>query len=52
MMGALTETDKQIRYLAGTLQAPRIVEAAARLADQARDAGWSFEDYELVKFSV
>ena len=36
---------KQIAYLAGALKAPRIIEAAARMADQARDAGWSFEDY-------
>jgi len=27
------------------LKAPRIVEAAARLADQARDAGWTHDDY-------
>ncbi|GAA3778298.1 ATP-binding protein [Microbacterium kribbense] len=40
-----TETVKQITYLAGALKAPRITEAAARLADQARDAGWSFEGY-------
>jgi len=40
-----TETVKQITYLAAALKAPRITEAAARLADQARDAGWSFEDY-------
>jgi DNA replication protein DnaC len=44
-MAAVTDTDKQIRYLAAALKAPRIVEAAARMADQARDAGWSFEDY-------
>ena len=36
---------KQLRYLAGALKAPRVTEAATRLADQARDAGWSFEDY-------
>jgi DNA replication protein DnaC len=36
---------KQITYLAGALKAPRITEAAARLADQARDAGWTHEDY-------
>ena len=36
---------KQIHYLAAALKAPRIVEAAARLADQARDAGWTHEDY-------
>jgi len=40
-----TEAVKQITYLAGALKAPRITEAAARLADHARDAGWSFEDY-------
>ena len=36
---------KQIHYLAGALKALRITEAAARLADQARDAGWTHEDY-------
>src|SRR3954451_237001 len=36
---------KQIHYLAAGLKAPRIVEAAQRLADQARDAGWTHEDY-------
>src|SRR3546814_19077638 len=40
-----TDAVKQITYLAGALKAPRITEAAERLADQARDAGWSFEDY-------
>jgi DNA replication protein DnaC len=46
-MGAAktTEAVKQITHLAGALKAPRITEAASRLADQARDAGWSFEDY-------
>src|SRR5690349_134180 len=39
------ESLKQLHYLAGALKAPRITEAAERLADQARDAGWSFEDY-------
>jgi DNA replication protein DnaC len=39
------ESVKQLHYLAGALKAPRIIEAAERLADQARDAGWSFEDY-------
>ena len=42
---ASTEAVKQITYLAGALKAPRITEAAARLADQARDAGWTHEDY-------
>ena len=36
---------KQIHYLAAALKAPRITESAARLADQARDAGWTHEDY-------
>ncbi|MDR7113740.1 DNA replication protein DnaC [Microbacterium trichothecenolyticum] len=40
-----TESVKQITYLAGALKAPRVTEAASRMADQARDAGWSFEDY-------
>ena len=39
------EAVKQLHYLAASLKAPRITEAASRLADQARDAGWSFEDY-------
>lgn len=40
-----TDAAKQLTYLAGALKAPRILDVAARLADQARDAGWSFEDY-------
>src|SRR5437763_14531253 len=39
------ESIKQIHYLAAVLKAPRITETAARLADQARDAGWTHEDY-------
>jgi DNA replication protein DnaC len=42
---AASDTAKQIRYLAAALKAPRITEAAARLASQARDAGWTHEDY-------
>src|SRR3954466_6170612 len=42
---APSDAVKQISYLAGALKAPRITEAAERLADQARDAGWSYEDY-------
>jgi DNA replication protein DnaC len=45
MDGKMSEQIKQISYLAGALKAPRITEAATRLADQARDAGCSFEDY-------
>ena len=40
-----TEALKQIHYLAGALKAPRITEAAGRLADNARDAGWTHEEY-------
>jgi hypothetical protein len=40
-----SEAVKQITYLASALKAPRITEAATRLADQARDAGWTHEDY-------
>ncbi len=36
---------KQVRHLASALKAPRVTECAARLADQAREAGWSHEDY-------
>ncbi len=45
MAGTTTDAVKQLHYLAGSLKAPRILEAATRLADQARDAGWSYEDY-------
>ena len=42
---AAAEAVKQLTYLAGALKAPRITEAAARLADHARDAGWTHEEY-------
>lgn len=42
---APSEVVKQIHYLAAALKAPRITEAATRLADHARDAGWTHEDY-------
>src|SRR5262245_65481826 len=47
MAGATTRAAsvKHIGYLAAALKAPRITQAAERLADQARDAGWTFEDY-------
>jgi len=48
MAAAKTRPDdavKQLHYLAASLKAPRILESASRLADQARDAGWTFEDY-------
>ena len=41
----MNEVDKQLRYLAGALKAPRILEAATRLADQARDSNWAYEEY-------
>src|SRR6201986_2901137 len=44
-MTSADDTLKQLRYLAGALKAPRIPETAARLAEQARDAGWTHEDY-------
>ena len=39
------ETLKAITHLAAALKAPRISQAAARLAEHARDAGWTHEDY-------
>ncbi|MEB0004993.1 ATP-binding protein, partial [Cryobacterium sp. RTC2.1] len=35
----------QIEYYARALRAPRIGDAFRRLGDQARDAGWSHEEY-------
>jgi DNA replication protein DnaC len=40
-----TETLKHITHLATALKTPRITESAARLADHARDTGWTHEDY-------
>lgn len=40
-----TEALKQLTYLASALKAPRITESAARLADHARDAGWTHQEY-------
>ncbi len=37
---------KQIEFLARALKAPRIRDFASRLADQARDAGWTHEEYK------
>ena len=39
------EALKQVHHLAGALKAPRITEAAARLADHARDSSWTHEEY-------
>lgn len=44
MTGA-KEISGQIEYYARAMKAPRIRESAARLADQAREAGWSHEEY-------
>lgn len=40
-----TEALTQLTYLASALKAPRIIESAARLADHARDANWTHEEY-------
>jgi len=45
MAAKTTDAAKQLTYLASALKAPRILDVAGRLADQARDAGWTFEDY-------
>ena len=39
------ETISEIEYFARALKAPRIRDAAARLAEQARAAGWTHEEY-------
>jgi DNA replication protein DnaC len=39
------DTTSQIEYFARALKAPRIREAAARLAEQAREASWTHEEY-------
>src|SRR3954451_20016926 len=36
---------KAVCHFAQALKAPRIRESAARLAEQARDGGWSHEEY-------
>lgn len=40
-----SDTIKQIIHLARALKAPRITESATRLADHARDAGWTHETW-------
>jgi DNA replication protein DnaC len=37
--------NKDLPFLAGALKAPRISQSWARLADQARESGWSHEEY-------
>ena len=39
------ETAGEIEYYARAMKAPRIRESAARLAEQARDGGWTHEEY-------
>jgi len=39
------ETTGQIEYYSRAMKAPRIREAAARLADQAREGGWTHEEH-------
>src|SRR5215218_4798198 len=41
----MSDPAKQISYLAAALKAPRIRDAATRLAAQAKDSGWTHEDY-------
>lgn len=43
--GPSSGVGSQIQYFARALRAPRIGDAFARLGDQARDAGWSHEEY-------
>jgi DNA replication protein DnaC len=45
MTGSGSEAGSQIEYYARALRAPRISDAFRRLGDQARDAGWSHEEY-------
>jgi DNA replication protein DnaC len=41
----MSEVASQIQYYARALRAPRIAEGFTRLAQQARDQGWSHEEY-------
>jgi len=41
----MSDTSSQIEYYSRALRAPRISDSFARLGDQARDAGWSHEQY-------
>ena len=40
-----SEALKQLAYLSSAMKAPRIIESASRLADHARAANWSHEEY-------
>lgn len=44
-MSGAKEITGQIEHYARALKAPRIRESAARLAEQAREGGWSHEEY-------
>jgi DNA replication protein DnaC len=41
----MNESASQIEYYARALRAPRISEGFRRLGDQARESGWSHEEY-------
>ena len=41
----MTTTATDLAYLARALKAPRISSCAGRLAEQARDGGWTHEEY-------
>ena len=44
-MSAPRESAKRVTYLATAMKAPRIADAASRLAEEARSAQWDYEDY-------
>ena len=44
-MSAPRESAKRVAYLANALKAPRIADAAGRLAEEARSAKWDYEDF-------
>ena len=45
-------TSKDLTYLATALKAPRISLAWERLSDQARESGWSHEEYLAAVFET
>ncbi|WP_457966995.1 hypothetical protein M1E17_09800 [Arthrobacter sp. D1-29] len=49
--GVMTGTPSQIEYYARALRAPRISDGFRRLGEQARDAGWSHEEYPAAVLS-
>jgi DNA replication protein DnaC len=48
----MSGTPSQIEYYARALRAPRISDGFCRLGDQARDAGWSHEEYLAAVLSL